>query len=106
MRLSHQEFIKWFNLKINKTKIFDFADKNPDYNLKLWSLKNKYILDKKYKDYKELYLPRLIYSIYLKEKSISFLKQKKKLNISVYFLKGEVSKISHSKNYNFYQFQL
>ena len=99
LRLSHQEFIKWFNLKINKTKIFDFADKNPDYNLKLWSLKNKYILDKKYKDYKELYLPRLIYSIYLKEKIISFLKQKKKLNISVYFLKGEVSKISHSKNY-------
>ena len=68
LRLSHPEFIKWFNLEKNKKKIFDFGIKHRDFNLATWVNDNEFILGKKYKHYKEIYLPRLIYSFYLKEK--------------------------------------
>ena len=66
LRLSHPEFIKWFNLEENKRKIIDFSLANPSYNLNDWAKRNESILSKKYNDYKEIYLPRLIYSFYLK----------------------------------------
>ena len=100
LRLSHPEFIKWFNLTENKTKIIDFSKNNPSYNLKIWAKKNEYILKKKYDDYKEIYLPRLIYSFYLKEKILQFLECKKKMNISLKIYRGEVNQI---KNNNFYK---
>ncbi len=99
LRLSHPEFIEWFNINTNKKKIFQFADNNISYNLSEWSNKNKYILNKNYKDYNEIYLPRLIYSIYLKEKIINFLKQVKKINVEVSFFKGKVDKIHLKKFY-------
>ena len=98
--MSHPEFIKWFNLTENKTKIIDFSKNNPSYNLKIWAKKNEYILKKKYDDYKEIYLPRLIYSFYLKEKILQFLECKKKMNISLKIYRGEVNQI---KNNNFYK---
>ena len=83
LRLSHPEFIKWFNLKENKERLTVFSKKNPSYNLNTWIKKNESILKKKYYDYKEIYLPRFIYSFYLNDKIIEFLDFKKKLNISV-----------------------
>ena len=83
LRLSHPEFIRWFNLKKNKQKIIDFSNNFPSYNLKHWAKKNQFILNKKYRDYKELYLPRLIYSFYLKEKILEFLEFKQRINISL-----------------------
>lgn len=100
LRLSHPEFIKWFNLEKNKKKIFDFGIKNRDYNLATWVNDNEFILEKKYNHYKEIYLPRLIYSFYLKEKIINFLKNKKKINVSISFLKGEVNNINLKSYYN------
>ncbi len=47
LRLSHPEFIKWFNLNENKKKIIDFSKNNPSYNLNIWAKKNEYILKKK-----------------------------------------------------------
>ena len=44
LRLSHPEFIKWFNLKKNKEKIIQFSKKNPNYNLSDWANKNEQIL--------------------------------------------------------------
>ena len=78
LRLSHPEFIKWFNLTENKKKIINFSLSNPSYNLIHWAKKNKIILKQKYKEYKEIYLPRLIYSFYLKEKILYFFQLKKK----------------------------
>ena len=100
LRLSHPEFIKWFNLIENKTKIIDFSKNNPSYNLNIWAKKNEYILKKKYDDYKEIYLPRLIYSFYLKDKILQFLECKKKMNISLKIYRGEANQI---KNNNFYK---
>ena len=99
LRLSHPEFIKWFNLSENKKKIINFSLSNPSYNLIHWAKKNKIILKQKYKEYKEIYLPRLIYSFYLKEKILQFLQLKKKINISLTFYKGEVKKITNKKIY-------
>ena len=102
LRLSHPEFIKWFNLAEKKKKIIDFSLANPSYNLNTWGKRNSSILNKKYNDYKEIYLPRLIYSFFLKEKILQFLKLKKKINISLNFYKGEVKQLEN-KNY-FYIF--
>lgn len=100
LRLSHPEFIKWFNLLENKKKILDFSKNNPSYNLISWAKKNELLLNKTYKNYKEIYLPRLIYSFYLREKILNFLQFKKKMNISLNFFKGEVKIIKNKINYN------
>ncbi len=100
LRLSHPEFIKWFNLVENKKKIINFSLTNTSYNLKKWAIKNQFILNQKYNEYKEIYLPRLIYSFYLKEKILKFLKLKKKMNIMLNFYKGEVRQIKNEKTYN------
>ena len=78
LRLSHPEFIKWFNLSDSKKKLLEFSKNNPSYNLSTWILKNETTLKKKYNDYKEIYLPRIIYSFFLKDKIIEFLDLKKK----------------------------
>ncbi len=100
LRLSHPEFIKWFNLEENKRKIIDFSLANPSYNLNDWAERNATILSKKYNDYKEIYLPRLIYSFYLKEKILRFLQLRKKMNISLHFYKGEVKQLNNENNLN------
>ena len=100
LRLSHLEFIKWFNLFENKKNIIDFSKNNPSYNLISWAKENELILNKTYKNYKEIYLPRLIYSFYLKEKILNFLQFKKKMKIYLNFFKGEVKIIKNKTNYN------
>ena len=99
LRLSHQDFIKWFNKKRNKDLIINFSKNNKDYNLIEWLKKNKYLLNKNFSSYKEIYLPRLIYSFFLKDKIIDFLKFNKKLKIKLKFYKGDVVNI---KKNNFY----
>ena len=73
--MSHPDFIKWFNFYINK-KILEFAKERKDYNLVNWAKNNNFILNSKFKDYDEIYLPRLIYAFFLEEKLIKFLKSK------------------------------
>ena len=102
LRLSHPDFIKWFNLEKNKKKIIDFSNDNPKFNLAYWVKNNKYILKKTFKDYDEIYLPRLIYSFFLEEKIIEFLKFKKKINILIKFYKGEVDSFDNKDNFNIY----
>ncbi len=99
LRLSHQNFIKWFNKKKNKDLIINFSKKNKDYNLIEWLKKNKHLLNQNFSSYKEIYLPRLIYSFFLKDKIIDFLKFKKKLKIKLKFYKGDVVNL---KKKNFY----
>jgi len=100
LRLSHPEFIKWFNLKNNKKKLINFSKNNPNYSLNLWLTTNESILKKKFKDYKEIYLPRLVYSFYLKDKITEFLHLKKKMNISLKIYKGEVNHLNNDTHYN------
>ena len=102
LRLSHPEFIKWFNLIDNRKRLIDFSKSNPSYNLNTWIKKNEVILKKKYQDYKEIYLPRLIYSFYLKDKIIEFLDFKKKINISLKIYKGEVKHIKSDVYYDIF----
>ena len=100
LRLSHPDFIKWFNLGYNKEKILAFAKKNPNFNLIKWVKNNEYILKKKFKDYNEIYLPRLVYSFFLNEKIIEFLKIKKKIKVSLIFFKGDVAHLNKDNYYS------
>ena len=100
LRLSHPDFIKWFNLKVNKKRLINFSMKNPSYSLKIWAKKHDYILNNQYKYYKEIYLPRLVYSFYLKDKILEFLDCKKKNNISLKIFKGEVKNLKKNKYYS------
>ena len=102
LRLSHPDFIKWFNLYKNKKKILEFSKKKKNYNLVNWAKNNNFILKAKFKDYDEIYLPRLIYAFFLEEKLIEFLNNKKKLKISVNFLKGEVKNLNRDNIYKIY----
>ena len=106
LRLSHPDFIKWFNLTDNKKKLIDFSKNNLNYNLNNWLKSNELILNKKFKDYKEIYLPRLVYSFYLKDKIIDFLKLKKKINISLKFYNGEVNSLNNNDHYCIYSKKL
>ena len=102
LRLSHPDFIKWFNLIDNKKILIDFSKNNLNYNLNDWLKNNEPILKKKFRDYKEIYLPRLIYSFYLNDKIVDFLKLKKKMNISLKFYNGEVNNLNNSNHYNIF----
>ena len=106
LRLSHPDFIKWFNLKENRNNLINFTKNNPDYNLNHWFKNHESILKKNFKDYNEVYLPRLVYSFYLKEKIIEFLDVKKKLNISLKFYKGEVRILNNENYYNIFSKKL
>ena len=106
LRLSHPDFIKWFNLIDNKKKLIDFSQNNISYNLNNWQNNNKFILKKKFKDYKEIYLPRLVYSFYLKDKIIEFLNLKKKMNISLKFYNGEVGSLNQDNHFNIFSKKL
>ncbi len=99
LRLSHKDFIEWFKQKKNKDSIINFSKNNKDYNLNDWLEKNRFLLSKKFVFYKEIYLPRLIYSFFLKDKIISFLENKKKLKIKLRFFKGEVINLNRGKHY-------
>ena len=79
LRLSHPNFIEWFKIDDNKNRLINFSENNLKYNLATWLNNNKEILNKKFVDYKEIYLPRLIYSFYLRDKIIKFLNLKKKI---------------------------
>jgi uncharacterized NAD(P)/FAD-binding protein YdhS len=100
LRLSHPEFIKWFNLKDNRERLIDFSKNNPSYNLNVWIKKNESTLKMNYQNYKEIYLPRLIYSFYLKDEIKEFLNYKKKMNISLKIYQGEVKKLTNNNSYN------
>ena len=40
LRLSHPDFIKWFNLKVNRKLLINFSMKNHSYGLKIWAKKH------------------------------------------------------------------
>ena len=106
LRLSHPDFIKWFNVINNKKRLIDFSKSNLGYNLNNWLKNNEPILKKKFKDYKEIYLPRLVYSFYLKDKIIEFLDFKRNKNIMLKFYNGEVNKIDNNSYYNIFSKEL
>ena len=99
LRLSHQDFIKWFNKKKNKDLIINFSKNNKNYNLIDWLKRNNHLLNQNFSSYKEIYLPRLIYSFFLKDRIIEFLKFKRRLKIQLKFYKGDVVNL---KKKNFY----
>tara|TARA_B110000003_G_scaffold276186_1_gene321382 strand:+ start:13172 stop:14716 length:1545 start_codon:yes stop_codon:yes gene_type:complete len=102
LRLSHPDFIEWFKINDNKNRLINFSENNLKYKLTTWLNNNKEILNKKFVDYKEIYLPRLIYSFYLRDKIIKFLNLKKRINISLKFYNGEVHDLNNLRHYNIF----
>ena len=98
LRLSHPEFIKWIKNKKNKIKIVKYIKNTKEDWLNSWLIKNQKNLLSYSKGIDEIYLPRLVYSIFLDEKLKEVLKIYKKKNVKIYFFNGELSKITKKKN--------
>ena len=98
LRLAHPDFIRWINKNNNKKRIKSFIYKNPKYQLKKWYFDNRVKFEKKIID-QEIYLPRIVYSFYLKDKIFKIIKNFKISNIRLFFLKGELNNINLKNNY-------
>ena len=100
LRLSTDDFKKWFIDMDNRLKFIRFINKNPRYELTKWYLKNqKNLISNNNKDLSELYLPRLIYSFFLEDKIKSFLHGKIYPNIDLHIFKAEAVSIIKKKDY-------
>ena len=98
LRLSNLEFVKWIKKKKNLIRVTEFIRSNKDFNLSNWLL-NSNILNKKVKDFSELYLPRLSYSFFLEDKIKSTLENISKKKIMLKFFKGELQAVSKNNNF-------
>lgn len=112
LRLSHPEFIKWIKNKKNKIKIVKYIKNTKEDWLNSWLIKNQKILLSNSKGIDEIYLPRLVYSMFLDEKLKKVLKICKTKNVKIHFFNGELSKITKKKHLiceckkNFKQFKI
>ena len=102
-RLSPKKFIKWSLIKKNIERIFDYLEEEGGISGKNW-IKNNLILKKNLnrENLSEIYLPRAALGFWLKDnydKTFKLLKalEKKKINIKLYFIEGEPSKIKRIK---------
>ncbi len=93
LRLSNLEFINWVKKRKNLLKISAFIDSHKDFNLNCW-LQDSNILNKKIKEFNELYLPRLSYSFFLEDKIKSTLENISKKKITLKFFEGELQTVS------------
>ena len=98
LRLSNLEFVKWIKKKKNLIRLSKFISSNKDFNLNNW-LQDSNILNKKVKDFNELYLPRLSYSFFLEDKIKSTLENISKKKIILKFLQGEVQTVSKNNHF-------
>ena len=99
LRLSNYDFQKWVGKLENQKKLIQYFKSNKDLNLGKWLKKNIVIKLNKFRNINELYLPRLSYSIFLKEKFIKTLKMlETKKFIKVNFFENELIKVSKIKN--------
>ena len=99
LRLSNYDFQKWVKKIVNQKKLIQYFKSNKDLNLEKWLKKNILVKSNKFKNINELYLPRLTYSIFLKEKFIKTLKMlETKKFIKVNFFENELIKVSKINN--------
>lgn len=104
LRLSNNEFKNWVKKPLNQRKLITYFKDNKDLNLENWLKKNIIKNNYKFKNLSELYLPRLTYSIFLKDKISKTLKIiKKKKFIKINFFENKLLKIKKKdKNYTCY----
>ena len=97
LRLSSPEFINWIKKKQNIKKLIEFIKKNKNYNLDDWLTKNKDFKNVNIKNFDEIYFPRLTYSLFLEDKIKKIFSYLYKKNFSLFFFKGELTKIEKKK---------
>ena len=106
IRLSPIKFSSWLTKKENKKKIIKYLMNHGGYSGKDWIEKNKKnLLSSKTKKFRELYIPRVIFNLWMEEKFILLMSNMKKvskkfsINFNIFFFKGEVVGIRYKKNY-------
>ena len=92
LRLSHPSFIRWIKNKNNLSRLIEFINSSPSYNLKNWLKKNQKAFFNT-SLLSEIYFPRLTYSFYLEDKIAEINKILKKKKIKLLFLKGNLNNI-------------
>ena len=82
LRLSNNEFKNWVKNISNQKKLIKYFKNNKNLNLENWINKNVKKNQYSFSNFKELYLPRSAYSIFLEDKfsqSLKILTKKKNL---------------------------
>ena len=82
LRLSNEEFKDWVKNVSNQKRLIHYFRENKDLKLKKWLEKNVAKNNYKFKNLRELYLPRSAYSVFLRDKIKNTFKilKKKKIN--------------------------
>ena len=94
LRLSNEEFKDWVKNVSNQKRLIHYFRENKDLKLKKWLEKNVAKNNYKFKNLRELYLPRSAYSVFLRDKIKNTFKiLKKKKSINIYFFENELLKI-------------
>jgi uncharacterized NAD(P)/FAD-binding protein YdhS len=93
-RLSPEPFVKWTIKNNNKLILLKYLKKQKNHSIKNWLKLNqeKFLKSKNFKEIGEIYYPRIFLNFWLKKLYIDAIRKKKK-NIKLFFLKGEVLKI-------------
>ena len=99
LRLSSDDFKKWIKNRKNQKKLIDFFKFKKELKLQKWLQNNTSKDQKNFKDIEQIYLPRISYSIFLKEKFLNVIASlKKNIFIKIKYYENEVIKIKKVKN--------
>ena len=113
IRLSPKLFSNWLFKNENKLKLHNYLKKYGGYTGKIWIKKNKdFFSNKEKKDYKELYVPRVLMNLWMEEKLLKLFTEIEKiyndhkLKIKIKFFEGEVVAIKNIKKiYKYIEFK-
>ncbi len=99
LRLSSEDFQKWVKNQKNQENLIKFFKLNEDLKLTRWLENNTVKSYKKFKNIEQIYLPRIAYAIFLKEKFLKIINSLKKKNyIKIDYYENELLKIEKVKN--------
>ncbi len=99
LRLSSKDFQKWVKNQKNQKNLIKFFKSNEDLKLTRWLENNTVKSCKKFKNIEQIYLPRIAYAIFLKEKFLKIINSLKKKNyIKIDYYENELLKIEKVKN--------
>ena len=95
LRLSSKDFQGWIKNQKNQQKLIKFFKIRKELKLEKWLKNNISKNQKRFRDIEQIYLPRISYSIFLKEKFLKILKNKSLIKIDYY--ENELSSVKKKK---------
>jgi uncharacterized NAD(P)/FAD-binding protein YdhS len=99
LRLSSIDFQKWMKIQKNQKNLINIFKIRKELKLDKWLKNNIHQDKKKFKNINQIYLPRIAYSIFLKEKFLKMIRTlKNKSFVKIDYYENELLKIKKIKN--------